>query len=64
MLLNPLAQVDIGDCYGQIAVSTPDVYEAAGEIEASGYKLSREPGPVPGIGTKICAIRDPDNYKV
>eukprot|EP01084_Bolivina_argentea_P159854 278410_1 len=57
-------KVNIGDLYGQIAISTPDVYEAAAEIESRGYEVTREPAPVPGFGTKITTIRDPDNYKV
>lgn len=27
-------------------------------------QITREPGPVPGIGTKILACTDPDGYKV
>eukprot|EP00178_Gracilaria_changii_P026533 TRINITY_DN816_c0_g1_i2.p2 TRINITY_DN816_c0_g1~~TRINITY_DN816_c0_g1_i2.p2 ORF type:complete len:303 (+),score=32.46 TRINITY_DN816_c0_g1_i2:213-1121(+) len=52
-----------GTGYAQIAVSTPDVYEAAEQIKNNGFTLAREPGPVPGIGTKICAVRDPDGWK-
>ncbi|CEM25132.1 unnamed protein product [Vitrella brassicaformis CCMP3155] len=57
-------ELDVGDGYGQIAISTPDVYEAAKIIEAKGGEISRAPGPVPGIGTKIVAAKDPDGYKV
>lgn len=53
-----------GDGYAQIAVSTPDVYKAAQALRDAGIAIAREPGPVPGIGTKICAVRDPDNWKV
>lgn len=52
-----------GDGYGQIAVSCPDVYEAGKQFEEAGIELAREPGPVSGIGTKICAVRDPDGWK-
>jgi len=52
-----------GDGYAQIAVSTPDVYAAAKQFEDAGIALARAPGPVPGIGTKICAVRDPDGWK-
>lgn len=52
-----------GNAYGQIAVSTKDVYRTAERIKADGWKLTREPGPVPGIGTKICATEDPDGWK-
>lgn len=52
-----------GNGYAQIAVSTPDVYVAADQMKKVGIQLAREPGPVPGIGTKICAVRDPDDWK-
>lgn len=52
-----------GDGYGQIAVSCPDVYEAAKQFEQVGIPIARAPGPVPGIGTKITAIQDPDGWK-
>lgn len=52
-----------GNAYGQIAVSTKDVYKTAERIKAGGWELTREPGPVSGIGTKICATVDPDGWK-
>lgn len=47
----------------QVALSTKDVYKTAEQIRAAGGAISREPGPVPGIGTKIMATIDPDGYK-
>ncbi len=46
--------------------STPpqDVYKSAEQIKAAGGNVTREPGPVPGIGTKILACTDPDGYKI
>jgi len=55
---------EVGDGYGQIAISTPDVYAAADSITKSGFEVTRAPGPVPGIGTKVTAVRDPDGFKV
>lgn len=52
-----------GNGYAQIAVSTADVFEAGKKFEEQGIPLARQPGPVPGIGTKICAVRDPDGWK-
>lgn len=54
----------MGDGYGQIAVSCPDVYETTKNIEAAGVQVARAPGPVPGIGTKIMAAKDADGWKV
>lgn len=53
-----------GDGYGQIAISTKDVYKTAEQIKAVGGSVTREPGPVPGIGTKILACVDPDGWKI
>ena len=53
-----------GDAYAQVAISTKDVYRSAEDIRAKGGNIVREPGPVPGIGTKIVSIRDPDGWKI
>lgn len=42
-----------GTAYAQVAISTKDVYKTADQIKAAGGKVVREPGPVPGIGTKV-----------
>lgn len=47
----------------QIAVGTDDVYETAKALRACGGKITREPGPLPGINTKITACLDPDGWK-
>lgn len=52
-----------GDGYAQIAVSTPDVYKAAERFQENNIPLAKDPGPVSGIGTKICAVKDPDGWK-
>ncbi|GJP46467.1 hypothetical protein CLOM_g5751 [Closterium sp. NIES-68] len=52
-----------GNAYAQIAIGTDDVYKTAEAIRAAGGKITREPGPIPGINTKIVACLDPDGYK-
>jgi lactoylglutathione lyase len=52
-----------GNGYAQIAVGTDDVYKTAEAVKAFGGKLTREPGPLPGINTKITACLDPDGWK-
>jgi hypothetical protein len=47
----------------QIAIGTDDVYKTAEAIKLSGGKITREPGPLPGISTKITACLDPDGWK-
>jgi len=55
---------DLGDAYAQVALSTKDVYKTAESIKAAGGKVTREPGPLPGLNTKILATTDPDGWKV
>jgi len=53
-----------GDGYAQIAVSTTDVYKTQEQIEAAGGKITKQAGPLPGLGTKILATTDPDGWKI
>eukprot|EP00244_Chara_vulgaris_P008181 TRINITY_DN312_c0_g1_i1.p1 TRINITY_DN312_c0_g1~~TRINITY_DN312_c0_g1_i1.p1 ORF type:complete len:295 (+),score=73.80 TRINITY_DN312_c0_g1_i1:322-1206(+) len=52
-----------GNAYGQIALGTDDVYKTAEAVRSHGGKITREPGPIPGINTKIFALLDPDGWK-
>ncbi|KAI9097539.1 hypothetical protein K1719_025310 [Acacia pycnantha] len=54
---------DKGNGYAQIAIGTNDVYKTAEAIKLYGGKIIREPGPLPGINTKIVACLDPDGWK-
>ncbi|XP_073043303.1 probable lactoylglutathione lyase, chloroplastic [Primulina eburnea] len=58
-----VTEYDKGNAYAQIAIGTDDVYKTAEAIELAGGKITREPGPLPGIGTKITACLDPDGWK-
>lgn len=52
-----------GTGYAQIAVGTDDVYKSADALRSFGGKIIREPGPLPGLNTKITAVLDPDGWK-
>ncbi|KAK3188395.1 hypothetical protein Dsin_027956 [Dipteronia sinensis] len=56
-----------GNGYAQIAISTDDVYKSAEVInlvtQEFGGKITRQPGPLPGINTKITSFLDPDGWK-
>ncbi|XP_022754999.1 probable lactoylglutathione lyase, chloroplastic [Durio zibethinus] len=52
-----------GNGYAQIAIGTDDVYKTAEAVKLFGGKITREPGPLPGINTKITACVDPDGWK-
>ncbi|GKV15996.1 hypothetical protein SLEP1_g26711 [Rubroshorea leprosula] len=56
-----------GNAYAQVAISTDDVYKSAEVVDLVtkelGGKIIRQPGPVPGINTKITSFVDPDGWK-
>ncbi|XP_020088944.1 probable lactoylglutathione lyase, chloroplastic [Ananas comosus] len=52
-----------GNGYAQIAIGTDDVYKTAEAIKLFGGQVTREPGPLPGINTKITSCLDPDGWK-
>ncbi|KAF7075460.1 hypothetical protein CFC21_080233 [Triticum aestivum] len=58
-----VAKYDKGNAYGQIAIGTDNVYKTAEVVKLSGGQVVREPGPLPGIGTKITSVLDPDGWK-
>ncbi|KAG8635890.1 hypothetical protein MANES_16G072700v8 [Manihot esculenta] len=58
-----VTEYDKGNGYAQIAIGTDDVYKSAKAIELCGGSIIREPGPLPGINTKITACLDPDGWK-
>lgn len=57
-----------GNAYAQVAIGTDDVYKSAEALrvvtQEHGGKITREPGPIPGINTKITSFLDPDGWKV
>jgi hypothetical protein len=60
--------LDIDDWYSlQVAISTDDVYKSAEVVnlvtQELGGKITRQPGPIPGINTKITSFLDPDGWK-
>nr|VDD01416.1 unnamed protein product [Brassica rapa] len=58
-----VTEYDKGNAYAQIAIGTNDVYKTAEAVKLFGGKITREPGPLPGISTKITACLDPDGWK-
>ncbi|KAJ3693605.1 hypothetical protein LUZ60_009085 [Juncus effusus] len=57
-----------GNAYAQVAISTQDVYKSGEAVELItkelGGKITRKPGPIPGLNTKITSFLDPDGWKV
>ncbi|KAH7440043.1 hypothetical protein KP509_04G088800 [Ceratopteris richardii] len=58
-----VTEYEKGNAYAQVALGTDDVYKTAEAVRQAGGKLTREPGPLPGINTRIFACLDPDGWK-
>lgn len=56
-------EYDKGNGYAQIAIGTENVYKTAEAVKLNGGKIVLDPGPLPGINTKITACLDPDGWK-
>jgi lactoylglutathione lyase len=54
----------MGEAFGHLAVSTPDIYGACARLAAEGVKIPRPPGPMKHGGSVIAFIEDPDGYKI
>ncbi|KAJ1405576.1 Vicinal oxygen chelate [Sesbania bispinosa] len=56
-----------GNAYAQIAIGTDDVYKSAEVVDLVtkelGGKITRQPGPISGLNTKITSFLDPDGWK-
>ncbi|MEG3896189.1 MULTISPECIES: lactoylglutathione lyase [unclassified Microcoleus] len=59
-----VAEYNLGDAYGHIAIGVDDIYATCDKIKARGGKVSREPGPMKHGSTVIAFVEDPDGYKV
>ncbi|PNY15106.1 lactoylglutathione lyase-like protein, partial [Trifolium pratense] len=50
-----------------VAIGTDDVYKSAEVVDIVtqelGGKITRQPGPIPGLNTKITSFLDPDGWK-
>jgi lactoylglutathione lyase len=55
---------EIGTGYGHIAVSVDDIDETLGRLKEQGIEPEREPYRVREGGSRICFVRDPDQYRV
>jgi lactoylglutathione lyase len=55
---------DLGTGYGHIAVGVDDLDETLALLEQQGIKAEREPYRVREGGSRICFVRDPDEYRI
>jgi lactoylglutathione lyase len=55
---------EIGTGFGHLALGVNDIYSVCAELEKSGAKIPRKPGPMKHGTTHIAFIEDPDGYRV
>ncbi len=59
-----VADYEMGNAYGHIAIGVDDIYSTCEAIKAAGGNVTREPGPVKGGSTHIAFVKDPDGYMI
>jgi lactoylglutathione lyase len=55
---------DLGTGYGHIAISVDDLDESLLRLKEQGIESEREPYRVSEGGSRICFVRDPDEYRI
>ena len=55
---------ELGDAYGHIAIAVDDLDETLSSLQEQGIEPEREPYRVREGGSRICFVRDPDQYRV
>jgi lactoylglutathione lyase len=55
---------ELGSAYGHIAISSADLDATLAELAALGIEPERPPYSVRAGGSRICFVRDPDNYRI
>ena len=55
---------ELGDAYGHVAIAVDDLDTALTELKEQGIEPEREPYRVREGGSRICFVRDPDQYRV
>ncbi len=55
---------DIGSGYGHIALAVDDLDGVLERLEAEGIRAERPPYTVREGGSRLCFVRDPDDYRI
>ena len=55
---------DVGTGYGHIAITTDDLDGTLEALAADGIEPERPPYTVSEGGSRICFVRDPDDYRI
>jgi lactoylglutathione lyase len=54
----------MGTAYGHIALGVDDLNETLDRLKEQGIEPEREPYRVREGGSRICFVRDPDDYRI
>jgi lactoylglutathione lyase len=55
---------ELGDAYGHIAVGVDDLDGTLDRLKEQGIEPEREPYRVREGGSRLCFVRDPDQYRI
>ena len=55
---------EIGTGYGHIAITTDDLDGTLARLKAQGIEPEREPYRIREGGSRLCFVRDPDQYRI
>jgi lactoylglutathione lyase len=55
---------EVGTGYGHIAITVDDIDDTLSRLEAVGIEPERPPYSVREGGSRLCFVRDPDDYRV
>jgi lactoylglutathione lyase len=55
---------EMGTAYGHIALAVDDLDETLARLKEQGIEPEREPYRVREGGSRICFVRDPDDYRI
>ena len=55
---------ELGDGYGHIAITSPDLDATLARLAQQGIEPERPPYRVSEGGSRLCFVRDPDQYRV
>lgn len=55
---------ELGTAYGHIAVGVDDLDETLSRLKEQGIEPEREPYRVREGGSRLCFVRDPDDYRI
>jgi lactoylglutathione lyase len=55
---------ELGTAYGHVALAVDDLDETLARLQEQGIEPEREPYRVRDGGSRICFVRDPDDYRI